>query len=90
MRVDLGILIGSEHLRWASKTIELDFAPVRGMRFSDGAWKRGEPRPIIDVSIEFDQGESTYLAVALEPDASETRDILKPIYEANGWKVTGP
>ena len=68
MRVDVGLLVGNgpNAYAWASKTIDLNFAPVPGMEFSDGTWKGGDGRQIIAVSIECPPPpDKPYLAVAL-------------------------
>lgn len=83
MRVNLGMLVGG---RGASKTIELDFVPMVGMRYDDNSWKGNDGREIISVTIEYDPDE-TSLAVALESDESESLEVLKPMYELCGWKV---
>ena len=90
MRVDVGLLVGNgpNAYAWASKTIDLNFAPVPGMEFSDGTWKGGDGRQIIAVSIECPPPpDKPYLAVALAPDQSAPKDQLAPMYEAHGWAL---
>jgi|GEM_PF-5811477 len=88
MRIDLGIMIGQHPHGWASKIIELDFAPTIGMSYNDGTWKGVEGRKIINVSIECPPDETPYLVVSLTPDNSATVEDLKATYEAWGWKVS--
>ena len=94
MQVNLVILIGKEdnERKYASKTIELSFAPVVGMFYHDGTWKslgRETDKEIIKVTIEnLPIDDKPYLDVALKPDGSDTVDILSEMYKTHGWTVT--
>ena len=85
MRVDLGMLVGK---RGASKTIELDFVPMLGMRYDDGTWKGNAGKKITEVTIQRGPDKTISLAVALESDDSESLEVLKPTYEAHGWTIS--
>ena len=87
MQVDLGIMIGSQPYKCATKTIELSFTPVVGMFYQDGTWKGGG-REIIEVTIQYPPVvETPSLHVALKLDDSEAVDVLSPTYKAHHWKV---
>ena len=85
MKTTLTCLIGKGQKKQASKTIDLDFAPVAGMKYHDITWKDTGGREIMNVIINHDG--ATDLLVALQPDESESVDDLKRIYEAHGWRI---
>ena len=71
---------------FATKRINLDFAPVAGMRYNDGTWKQPYERTITSVEIGI-PGDVAQLTATLEPDDPALLKELRPTYEAHGWEV---
>jgi hypothetical protein len=76
-------------IRFASKEVDLPFAPYKGMMVWCMAWKDG--REVKGVALQFDPdyGEPS-LIISLEPERAanaEEQDRLVEQYKGHGWTV---